>query len=72
MYNGLMKITQPTSMAASLQMNSQHMCIECLSWQGGVNYQTQIVNTKLPIVIPSTTNTISHVKLKNEVTICIW
>ena len=24
-----MKITQPTSMAASLQMNSQHMCIEC-------------------------------------------
>ena len=34
-------------------------------WGGGaVNYQTQIVDTKLPIVIPSTTNTISHVKLK--------
>ena len=47
MYNGLMKITQPTSMAASLQMNSQHMCIECWFGGGGVNYQTQIV-TKLP------------------------
>ena len=46
MYNGLMKITQPTSMAVTLQMNSQHICIECLFW-GGVNYQTQIV-TKLP------------------------
>ena len=51
----------------------------------GVNYQMQIVTTKLPneniqtyqlqmmwgggklpIVIPSTTNTISHVKLKNK------
>ena len=43
-----MKITQPTSMAASLQMNSQHMCIECCFWEGGgVNYQMQIV-TKLP------------------------
>ena len=30
---------------------------------GGVNYQMQIVDTKLPIVIPSTTNIISHVKL---------
>ena len=57
------------------------------SWGGGVNYQMQIVTTKLPneniqtyqlqmidsggrgklpIVIPSTTNTISHVLLKNE------
>ena len=46
MCNGLMKITQPTSMAASLQMNSQHVCIE-YSLGGGVNYQMQIV-TKLP------------------------
>ena len=49
MYNGLMKITQPTSMAVSLQMSSQHMCIEysfCVCG-GGVNYQMQIV-TKLP------------------------
>ena len=30
-----MKITQPTSMAASLQMNSQHMCIECCFLGGG-------------------------------------
>ena len=29
-----MKITQPTSMATSLQMNSQHMCIE-YSFGGG-------------------------------------
>ena len=35
MYNGLMKITQPTSMAASLQMNSQHMCIEYCFEGGG-------------------------------------
>ena len=42
-----MKITQPTSMAASLQMNLQHMCIECWFWGEGVNYQMQIV-TKLP------------------------
>ena len=54
-------------------------------------YQLQMIDSggggggKLPIVIPSTTNTISHVnlknevtntishvKLKNEVTICIW
>ena len=34
-------------MAASLQMNSQHMCIECCFGGGGVNYQMQIV-TKLP------------------------
>ena len=47
MYNSLMKITQPTSMAASLQMNSQHMCIEYSFWGQGVNYQMQIV-TKLP------------------------
>ena len=40
-----MKITQPTSMAGSLQMNSQHMCIEYSLW-GEVNYQMQIV-TKL-------------------------
>ena len=30
----------------------------------GVNYQMQIVTPKLPIAIPSTTNTMSHVKLK--------
>ena len=35
MYNGLMKITQPTSMASTLQMNSQHMCIECWFCRGG-------------------------------------
>ena len=34
MYNGLMKITQPTSTAAGLQMKSQHMCIE-YSFGGG-------------------------------------
>ena len=59
MYNNLMKITQPTSMAASLQMKSQHMCIEYSFWRGGVNYQTQIVtelpNGKYPI-IPTTNN----------------
>ena len=32
--------------------------------RGGVKYQTQIVDTTLPIAFPSTTNTISHVKLK--------
>ena len=35
-------------------------------------YQLQMIDSggggKLPIVIPSTTNTMSHVKLKNEVT----
>ena len=39
-------------------------------------YQLQMIDSraggKLPIVFPSTTNTISHVKLKNEVTICVW
>ena len=38
----------------------------------GVNYQTQIV-TKLPNEnIQAYQLQISHVKLKNEVTICIW
>ena len=42
-----MEITQPNNMAVSLQMSSQHICIVCWFW-GGVNYQMQIVTTKLP------------------------
>ena len=54
MYNGLKKITQPTSMAVTLQMNSQHICIECWFWGGG----------KLPIVICAFINRNLHIFLK--------
>ena len=44
-----MKITQPNNMAVSLRMSSQHICIVCwFPGEAGLNYQMQIVTTKLP------------------------
>ena len=43
-YNLLMKITQPTSMAASLQMNSQNIYVLNVGLGGGVNYQFYFVH----------------------------